>query len=93
MMLAIGANKGWIIRSDNIKNTYLQGIDRLVYSCTVYMEPPDELKRPSKLWKLKKSVYGMNDAGRKWYLKVEKAMTGLGCAKSQYDHCLFTYTV
>ena len=39
-------------------DTYLQGkeIDRLVY-----MEPPAELKKPDKLWKLKKSVYGMND--------------------------------
>ena len=57
------------------------------------MEPPAELKRPNKLWKLKKSVYGMNDAGRKWYFKVEKVLTGLGCEKSRYDHCLFTYKV
>lgn len=45
------------------------------------------------VWRLLKAVYGMNDAGRKWYLKVEKVLTGLGCRKSLYDHCLFSYKV
>ena len=51
------------------------------------------MKKPDKLWKLKKSVYGMSNAGRKWYFKVEKVLTGIGCKKSRYDHCLFTYKV
>ena len=69
ILLAIAASKGWTIKSDDIKNAYLQGeeIDRLVY-----MEPLAELKRPDKLWNLKNLVYGMNDTGRKWYFKVEK---------------------
>ena len=57
------------------------------------MEPPAELERPGMVWKLNKSVYGMNDAGRKWYFKVEKVLTGLGCKKSLYNHCLFSYKV
>ena len=46
ILLAIAASKGWTIKSDNIKNAYLQGeeIDRLVY-----MESPAELRRPDKL--------------------------------------------
>ena len=46
MLLAIAATKGWTIKSEDIKNAYLQGeeIDRLVY-----MEPPAKLKRPNKL--------------------------------------------
>ena len=42
------------------------------------VETPAELKRPDKLWKLKKWVYGMNDVGRKQYFKVEKVLTSLG---------------
>ena len=90
MLLAIAATKDWTIKSGDIKNAYLQGeeIDRLVH-----MEPPAELRRPGMVWRLLKAVYGMNDAGRKWYLKVEKVLTGLGCRKSLYDHCLFSYKV
>ena len=66
----------------------------------IYLEEPinkevnmAELRRPGMIWRLLKAVYGMNDAGRKWYLKVEKVLTGLGCKKSLYDHCLFSYKV
>ena len=45
------------------------------------------------VWLLRKAVYGMNDAGRRWYFKVEKVLTSLGCKKSLYDHCLFSYRV
>ena len=37
----------------------------------VYMEPPQERKKPNVIWKLNKLVYGMKDAGRKWFFKVE----------------------
>ena len=90
MLLAIAATKGWTIKTGDIKNAYLQGepINR-----EVHMEPPAELSRPGMVWRLLKAVYGMNDAGRRWYLKVEKVLTSLGCRKSLYDHCLFSYKV
>ena len=56
------------------------------------MEPPPEQKKQGKIWKLKKAVYGMNDAGRKWYFKVEETLNRLGCSKSKLDHCLFIST-
>ena len=79
MLLAIAATKGWTIKSGDIKNAYLQGehLDR-----DIYMEPPPEQKKCGKIWKLKKAVYGMNDAGRKWYFKVEETLNRLGCTKS-----------
>ena len=40
----------------------------------VYKEPTPEQKKCGKIWKLKKAVYGMNDAGRKWYFKVEETL-------------------
>ena len=55
------------------------------------MEPPLEKKKEGIIWKLRKSVYGMNDAGRRWFFKVEESLVTLGCEKSKYDHCLFVY--
>ena len=71
MLLAIASTKGWTIKSGDFKNAYLQGemLER-----EVYMEPPIEQKKPGKIWKLKKAVYGMNDAGRKWLFKVEDTL-------------------
>jgi hypothetical protein len=87
MLLSIAATKDWKVKSGDVKNAYLQGelLDR-----DVFMEPPQEQKKPGNIWKLRKAVYGMNDAGRKWYFKVEKTLSKLGCKKSQLDHCLFT---
>ena len=52
-------------------SAFLQGspLDR-----DVYMEPPKEMKKRGKVWKLKKSAYGLYDASRKWYLAVKKEL-------------------
>ena len=57
------------------------------------MEPPLEEKKDNKIWRLKKAVYGMNDAGRRWYYKIEETLKQLGCYRSKYDHCLFFYRI
>ena len=61
ILLALAASKSWKIKSGDVKNAYLQGtpLER-----DVYMEPPMEGSTSRKIWKLKKAVYGMNDAGR-----------------------------
>lgn len=88
MLLALAASNDWTVKSGDVKNAYLQGsqLDR-----EVYMEAPPEERKEGVIWKLNKAVYGMNDAGRKWFFKVEETLGRLGCVKSKYDHCLFTY--
>ena len=88
MLLCIAATKGWKIKSGDVKNAYLQGekLDR-----EVFMEPPIEKRKDNTIWKLQKSVYGMNDAGRRWFFKVEETLVSLGCKQSSLDHCLFFY--
>ena len=44
-----------------------KGLDR-----EVYMEPPTDVKKEGKIWKLKKPLYGLNDASRKFWLKVRE---------------------
>ena len=88
MLLALAASNDWTVKSGDVKNAYLQGaqLDR-----EVYMEAPPEVRKEGVVWKLNKAVYGMYDAGRKWFFKVEETLVRLGCVKSKYDHCLFTY--
>ena len=73
-----------------MKNAYLQG---KATNREVFMEPPNERKKEGVIWKRHKAVYGLNDAGRKWYFRVEQVLRSLGYLKSLYGHCLFSYRV
>ena len=55
------------------------------------MEPPQEMNKPGIIWQILKSVYGMNDAGRRWLFKVKTCLEQLKCTQSSLDPCLFFY--
>ena len=42
------------------------------------MEPPKDVKKEGKIWKLKKPLYGLNDASRKFWLKVREVFDECG---------------
>ena len=89
LVATIAVSKDWKIKSLDIKSAFLQGkdIDR-----EVYLVPPQEIEsRPNILWKLNKTIYGLNDASRKWYLKVKETLENLGVTMSIYDEALFYY--
>ncbi|KAM1959838.1 hypothetical protein ACFX15_005064 [Malus domestica] len=39
--------------------------------------------------KLKKSLYGLKQSPRQWYLRFDKFMSGQNYSRSQYDHCVY----
>ena len=43
----------------------------------VFMEPPKDIKKEGKIWKLKTALYGLSDASRKFWLKVKKVSSKL----------------
>ena len=84
--LSIAASKGWDVKTVDIKSAYLQGheIDR-----DVFVKPP-KTANTSKLWKLKKNVYGLNDSGRQWYIRLMQEIVKAGCVQSKFDLAVFT---
>ena len=56
---AVAANEGFILRSIAIWLAFFQakGLDR-----EVYKKPPKAIKKEGKICKLKKPLYGLNDA-------------------------------
>ena len=88
VVLAISASKGWVPKTSDVKNAFLQGkpINR-----EVFMEPPNDMRKPGMIWKLQKCVYGLDDAGRSWFLKVAKDLKDLKCNQSKADPCLFSW--
>ena len=71
----------------DIKSAYLQGhrINR-----EVYLQPPPEFFR-GKVWKLKKTVYGLRDAARAWYDTVREELVRLGMKTLRYDPAMFLW--
>ena len=88
-MLNVVVSKSWKLHSLDIKSAFLNSdaIDRVLY-----MKPPKEVRNGKKLWLIKKPVYGLKDASRKWYQKLTKELVeNLGCVQSKLDKALFTW--
>jgi hypothetical protein len=84
-VLAIAATNKWKVQSIDIKSAFLQG--RLIER-EVIVKPPKEAGT-GKLWRLRKALYGLNDAAREWYLKVHETIAEMGGTRSTYDNAVF----
>ena len=85
IIIAIAATNKWKIKSLDIKSAFLQGRE---ISRELYVKPPVEFVA-GQLWKLKKALYGLNDAAREWYLKLDEAMRDMKAQRSIYDNAIF----
>ena len=75
--------KNWQPRSMDVTAAFLQsrGLGR-----EVYLKPPKEAKcEKNILWKLKKCVYGLNDAARKWFYTVRTFLLKMNCKQIRSD--------
>ena len=80
------ANEGFKLRSIDIRAAFLQA---KCFNREVYMEPPKDVKKEGKIWKLKKPLYGLNDASRKFWLRVKNIFKELGLRKLSGDEAVY----
>ena len=66
ILLTFAASLDWTISTIDIKSAFLQGEQP---SRPIDQYPPKEVDT-TKIWKLKKNVYGLADASLKWYQNV-----------------------
>ena len=88
LLFSIAAIKSWKINSIDITSAFLQGgpINR-----EIYLRPPSDICSKDTVWKLKRCIYGLNDAPRAWYEKVREVMIDLGAKVSSYDEAMFCW--
>ena len=53
------------------------------------MMPPKDIKREGYIWKLKKPLYGLNDASRKFWLKVKNVFKDIGLKRLEGDEVVY----
>lgn len=87
VILTATASFNWNIETTDIKSAFLQGS---ALQRDVFIKPPKEAGCKDKLWKLKKGLYGLKDAGRQWFFRVKEKLIELGCEQSIMDPGLFT---
>ena len=85
-LLTIASAKGWAIETVDVKSAFLQGT---TLKRKVYVKPPKEANALNSLWLLNKCLYGLRDASRQWYTRVENVLEKLGFEKCTYDSGLF----
>ena len=82
----MAANEDFSLRSVDIRAAFLQakGLER-----EVFMAPPKDIQKPGILWKLRKPLYGLNDASRKFWLRVKELFAGLGLQRLEGDEAVY----
>ena len=86
IVLAMAVNKGWKIKTTDVKSAFLQGKE---LKREVYLSSSKEKKRDGFIWRLKCCLYGLNDAARQFYQTVTECLNNLGCIQSKLDPALF----
>ena len=90
LILAIVANLDLELHQMDVKTAFLNGD----LSEEIYMKQPDSFVvegQEHKVCRLKKSIYGLKQASRQWYLKFHNAITNFGFVMMHEDHCVYLY--
>jgi hypothetical protein len=72
----------------DVKTAFLNGD----LDVDIYMEQPDGFivkGKESLVCKLNRSLYGLKQASRAWYQKIDAVLRGLGFVPSEADHCIY----
>ena len=92
LLIAVAAAKGWSLSQLDISNAFLNGdLEEKIYMTLPpgYSPRQGESFPPNAVCKLKKSLYGLKQASRQWFLKFSAALHQLGFKTSFGDHTLF----
>lgn len=88
IVLLVAAGKRWTIKSSDVTSAFLQSVP---IQREIFVRPPKERRIPGIVWRLKKTVYGLADASRGFFLSLSETMTDLGCLKSNIDPAMYLF--
>ena len=93
LILVIACNRSWKVNHIDFETAFLNAELRE----KIYMRPPKQLqttkKFKNKLLELKKSIYGLKQAGREWNKLLQSKLLILQWKQSPTESCLFTRKV
>lgn len=87
-MLTIAVSKSWKVKQLDVNNAFLNG----ELQEEIYMQQPPRYEKVSQqplVCKLTKTLYGLKQASRAWFLKLKQVLQALGFSTSRADNSLF----
>jgi transposase InsO family protein len=87
ILLTVSGMKSFHVRHYDIKSAFLNGD----LQEEIYMRPPPGVNENGKVYRLKKSLYGLKQAANVWNLKLKEIFEKCGSIQSKDDECLFLY--
>jgi hypothetical protein len=87
-IIALAAKMKWKLHQMDVKTAFLNG----VIEEEVYIEQPQGLEvedRKTHVRKLKKALFGLKQAPRAWYGRINSFLTSLGFTKNKADSNLY----
>ena len=91
ILVAIAASRGYKLMQMDVRSAYLNG----KLNETIYMEIPDafypDAKSQGKVFRLKRSLYGLRQAGRVWNEDIHGTFTSHGLKSCNVERSLYVY--
>lgn len=88
LLLAHAASKGWPVHHMDVKSAFLNGdLQEVVY----VTQPPGFIVagEEHKVLRLSKALYGLRQAPRAWYAKLDTSLVALGFQRSESEHAVY----
>ena len=84
-------NQQWQMLHIDLKTAFLQGEDYDSLCDVVCQLPPEAGYPPYYGAVLKKPAYGMNDAPRRWWNRIDKSLHDYGLVPTRADRCCYVF--
>lgn len=78
-ILAVAASRKWKVHQHDVNNAFLGDLNEDIYM----------VSEGNKVYKLKKSLYGLKQASRQWFTKLHHELIFQGFQQSKNDNSLF----
>lgn len=88
LLLALAASEGWAVHHMDVKSAFLNG--ELLVDIYVEQPPGFVMKgQEKKVLHLIKALYGLRQAPRAWYSKLDESLLKLGFQRSTSEHAVY----